>query len=332
MSFSYYRARDTQDALAVAASHPNAMFIAGGTDLMQLYKARVSAPGLVIDITRLGMAAIESRDGAHIAIGALARLSDIAEHPLIRAECPALTEALAASASPQVRHMATLGGNLLQRTRCAYFRDATLPCNKRQPGAGCGALDGENRLHALFGTSTQCVATHASDAAVALSASGARVRLLGREGERVVAIDDFFVPPGLEPARETVLAPGELIVAVEIPRTAWAKQSRYLKVRDRASFEFAIVSVAAGVLIEDGVIRVARITAGGVGTTPWRLYQCEAKLIDMPASAAAVSAAADSAGDGARPLRANGFKVELLRRAVLRVLRDLTGVSQGEAA
>jgi xanthine dehydrogenase YagS FAD-binding subunit len=323
VSFAYYRAQDASDALKIAASCTNAIFIAGGTDVMQLCKAGVSSPELVIDISRLPLDTIETRAGG-VAIGALARMNDVADHPLIRDGYRALAEALLASASPQVRNVATIGGNLLQRTRCAYFRSNTLPCNKRQPGSGCGALEGENRLHAIFGTSPQCLATHPSDLAVALVALDASVRLRGTSGERTLPIDEFFLLPGLEPARDTVLALGDLIIEVEIPATVWARRSHYRKVRDRASFEFAGVSVAAALLVEDGLIRVARVAAGGVGTKPWRLRHCELALVGEPVSLASLDAAAKRATEGARPLRRNAFKVELLRRTVLRVLRDLT--------
>jgi xanthine dehydrogenase YagS FAD-binding subunit len=299
------------------------MFIAGGTDVMQLCKAGVSSPELVIDISRLPLDTIETRAGG-VGIGALARMSDVADHPLIRDGYPALAEALLASASPQVRNVATIGGNLLQRTRCAYFRSNTLPCNKRQPGSGCGALEGENRLHAILGTSPQCLATHPSDLAVTLVALDASVRLRGTGGERTLPIDEFFLLPGLEPARDTVLTPGDLIIEVEIPATVWASRSHYKKVRDRASFEFAGVSVAAALRVEDGLIRVARLAAGGVGTKPWRLRECELALVGARVSMASLDAAAKRATEGARPRLRNAFKVELLRRTVLRVLRDLT--------
>jgi xanthine dehydrogenase YagS FAD-binding subunit len=233
MPFTYHRALDTADALARAARHPDAAFIAGGTELLQLWKSGISTPGVVIDISRLGPDTIEVRDGS-LVIGALAHLSDVADHPLVRGGCPAISEALLAGASPQVRNAATIGGNLLQRTRCVYFRSGTLPCNKRQPGSGCGARDGENRLHAIFGASAHCAATHPSDLAVALVAMDAIVRLRGPGGERALAVEDFFLLPGDQPQRETALAPGELLVGVEVPVGARARRSRYLKVRDRA--------------------------------------------------------------------------------------------------
>lgn len=318
--FAYARADDARSALD-AAARPGAAYIAGGTDLMQLWKAGIAAPDLVIDISRLPLDTVEPHaDG--IAIGALARMSDVADHPLVRDDYPAVAQALLASASPQVRNAATIGGNLLQRTRCAYFRGG-LPCNKRQPGSGCAAIAGENRLHAVFGASAHCAATHASDLAVALAALEARVRLRGMSGERVLPIEAFFLAPGESPERDTALEPGELIVAVELPRAAWARRSHYRKVRDRASFEFAVVSAAVALDVGDGTIRAARVAAGGVGTKPWRLHACEAALTGAAAGEAAFRAAAERAADGARPLSRNGFKLELLRRTVFRTLMDV---------
>src|SRR6266851_2155144 len=294
--FTYRRASDENDAVAMATAQPGAAFVAGGTDFMQLWKAGV---------------------------GALARMSDVADHALVRDEFPVIAEALLASASPQVRNVATIGGNLLQRTRCAYFRGAALPCNKRLPGSGCGALEGENRLHAIFGASDPCAATHPSDLAVALVALGATIRLRGGGGERVLPVEDFYRLPGEHPERETVLGDGELIVEIEVPRSAAAGRSHYLKVRDRASFEFAVVSAAVAVDVEDGLIRAAQIAAGGVGTKPWRLQACEASLAGARLDEAAFRQAAELAATGARPLSGNGFKIALLKRTVLRALKDV---------
>jgi xanthine dehydrogenase YagS FAD-binding subunit len=320
--FAYLRVSDEAAAVR-AAAEPGAAFIAGGTDLVQLWRAGAVAPDRVIDISRLPLDAIERRGGV-LALGALSRMSDIADHPLVRSHCPAIVDALLASASPQVRNVATIGGNLLQRTRCSYFRGTAFPCNKRRPGSGCGAHAGENRLHAIFGASDQCVATHASDVAVALVALDARARIRGRNGERMLRIEELFLLPGDRPERETSLAAGELIAAIEVPITPWARRSGYLKVRDRASFEFALVSAAAALEIEDGLIRTARIAAGGVGTKPWRLTACEAALVGAPPSEATFRAAAACAADGARPLSGNGFKLELLRRCVLRALSEVS--------
>ena len=322
--FAYRRARDDHDAVGIASARPGAAFIAGGTDLMQLWKTGISAPDLVIDISRLGLDAIEMRpDG--VAIGALARMSDVADHPAIREGYPAVAQALLASASPQIRNVATIGGNLLQRTRCAYFRGDTLPCNKRHPGSGCGAIDGENRLHAIFGASADCAATHASDLAVALVALDAVVRIRGEGGVRALPVEELYLPPGEHPERETVLSPGELIVEIAVPGGELARCSAYLKVRDRASFEFAVVSVAVALQVDGGVIKNARISAGGVGTKPWRLRNCEALLAGARPGEAAFRAAAGHAADGAAPLTGNGFKGELLKRLVFRALTDLRG-------
>ena len=322
--FAYRRALDDLDAVDIAAAQPGSAFIAGGTDLLQLWKTGNCAPDLVIDIGRLPLDGIEARAGG-VAIGALARMAEVADHPLIGDAYPAITQALLASASPQIRNVATIGGNLLQRTRCAYFRSDTLRCNKRQPGSGCGAIDGENRLHAIFGASSHCVATHASDLAVALVALDAVVQIRGRDGVRTLPVEDLFLLPDERPERETVLEPGELIVEIEIPASKLARRSAYIKVRDRASFEFAVVSGAVALQVEDGVIRSSRIAAGGVGTRPWRLRNCEALLTGMRANDDAFQAAADRAADGAEPLSRNGFKIELLKRVVFRALMDLRG-------
>jgi xanthine dehydrogenase YagS FAD-binding subunit len=313
---AYHRAMSEGAALALAAAHPDAAFIAGGIDLLQLFKQGPAAPAQLIDISRLPFDRIEpSADAIHI--GALARLADVARHPEIRRSHPALAQAIEASASPQVRNLATVGGNLLQRTRCGYFRSADLPCNKREPGSGCAARTGENRLHAIFGTSPHCAATHASDLAVALLALDASVHLRRHEAARVLPIAELFRLPGDTPERDSALEAGELIVAVEVPV---ARRSCYLKVRDRASFEFAVVSVAVALQVEDDVIRSARLAAGGVGTVPWRLAASERALTGARAEPAALAAAAAHAADGAQLLSQNGFKIELLRRTVLRAL------------
>ena len=320
---AYHRAASEGAALALAAAHPDAAFIAGGTDLLQLAKQGPAAPAKLIDISRLPLDRIEPRtdtsaDALHI--GALARLADVANHPEIRRDWPSLAQAIEASASPQVRNLATVGGNLLQRTRCGYFRSTDLPCNKRQPGSGCAARNGENRLHAIFGASPHCAATHASDLAVALLALDASVHVHGDETARVLPIAELFRLPGDTPQRDSALDAGELIVAVEVPAGTRAPRSRYLKVRDRASFEFAVVSVAVALEVERDVIRSARLAAGGVGTVPWRLTASERALAGARAEPAAFAAAAAHAADGAEALSQNGFKIELLRRTVRRAL------------
>jgi xanthine dehydrogenase YagS FAD-binding subunit len=319
--FAYARAEDEREALQLAAA-PGAAFIAGGTDFLQLWKAGIDAPDRVIDIARLPLAGIEREDD-RLVIGALARLADLAEHPAIRNELPVLADALLASASPQVRNAATVGGNLMQRTRCLYFRGPGFSCNKRAPGSGCGAIEGENRLHAILGASAACAATHPSDLAVALVALGAIVRLRGLAGERRVAVEDFYLLPGETPERETVLEPGELIVAVEVPRAAQPRRSGYRKLRDRASFEFAVVSAAIAAEVDDGRIESIRLAAGGIATKPWRLTACEAVLAGARLDDATLRAASALAADGARPLRDNGFKVELLERTMHRLLGDV---------
>jgi xanthine dehydrogenase YagS FAD-binding subunit len=317
--FAYTRATDEQDAVRLAAQ-PGAAFLAGGTDFLQLWKAGLAAPSRVIDIGRLALDRIDVRDDV-LVIGALARLADAAGHPSIRRELPGLAQALLASASPQVRNMATVGGNLMQRTRCLYFRGADFACNKRAAGSGCSAIEGENRQHAILGASSACVATHPSDLAVALVALGASVRLRGASGERRVALEDFFLLPGDTPERETVLAAGELLVAVEVPRAP--RRSAYLKLRDRASFEFAVVSACVAVEVQDDRIGTIRLAAGGVATRPWRLKACEAALAGARLDNVTLRTASDLAAEGARPLGGNGFKVELLQRTVHRLLADV---------
>jgi xanthine dehydrogenase YagS FAD-binding subunit len=320
--FAYYRALDERDACEIAAARPGAAYIAGGTDLMQLWKAGARTPELVIDISRLPLDQVGIRHGT-LRIGALARMRDVAEHPLIRSQFPVIREALLASASPQVRNVATIGGNLLQRTRCSYFRGSALPCNKRRPGSGCGAFEGVNRVHAIFGTSAHCAAPHASDLAVALVALDARIRLRSKAGERTLSIEDFFLVPGAQPERETLLADGELVIDIEVPSRALARRSRFLKLRDRAAFEFALVSLAVGLEVRDRFIRDVRIAAGGLATKPWRLRACEAELAGALVCAATFRKVAERAVDGAQPLSDNGYKVDLLRRIVLRALQEV---------
>jgi xanthine dehydrogenase YagS FAD-binding subunit len=321
-AFDYCRAENEREALEIAAEAPGAAFVAGGTDFLQLWREAATAPDLVIDISRLPLNTIEARGGG-VAIGALARMSDVADNPVIRSEYPAISQALLASASPQIRNVATVGGNLLQRTRCPYFRSTELPCNKRQEGSGCSAISGENRLHAIFGTSDHCVATNASDLAVALVALNARIRLRSRSHDRILPLEDFYSLPGQQPAQETVLRPGELLVETIVPNAALAHRSHYLKVRDRASFEFAVVSVAAALRIEKAKIVDVGLAAGGVGTKPWRLRASETALMGERPNERTFLAAAEKASDGASALRKNAFKIELLRRVVFRALKDL---------
>lgn len=319
-AFDYARADDPAEAVRRGAE-AGAAFLAGGTDLMQLWKSGATAPARVIDISRLTLDGIEAAGGS-VRIGALARLSDVAAHHAV----PALVaEAILASASGQVRNMATVGGNLLQRTRCVYFRGHDLPCNKRDPGSGCGALEGENRQAALFGASPACVAAHPSDLAVALAALDAKVTILGQAGERNLSLEALYRLPGVTPDRDTALEPGELITTVDIP--AFTGPTTYLKVRDRASFEFAVVSVAAALRIENGLIAEARLAAGAVASRPWRLRAAEAALAGKPPTAKTFAAAGEAAIESAAPLAGNGFKVALLRNAVVRALETLGGAA-----
>ena len=323
-SFQYSRAANVHDAL-IQASRPGTSFLAGGTDLLQLWKAGAIAPAAVVDISRLPLDHVGFIDG-QLSLGALARLSDVAAHPDVTRYHPLIASAILASASGQIRNMATVGGNLLQRTRCPYFRGERLACNKRLPGSGCGALGGENRQAALFGASESCVATHASDLAVALSALGAEVEVVGAEGERRFPLRDLYRLPAETPERDTNLTAGELVTGIRIPNASrFAARSSYLKIRDRASFEFAVVSVAAVLHIENGRIVEAGLAAGGVAPLPWRLTRSEAVLVGRAPDAQAIAAAADIAVEHARPLAHNGFKITLLRNAVIRSLQTIGG-------
>ena len=315
--FSYRTARSEQDAITAAMA--GGRYLAGGTTLVDLMREEVERPERLIDINRLALRDIRL-DRDKLVLGALARMADVAADPATRQAQPLIVEALLEGASPQLRNMASIGGNLLQRVRCPYFRSLDAACNKRDPGSGCAAIDGINGGHAILGTSDHCVATHPSDLAVALVALDGVVLLRGPEGERRLRVEELYRLPGDTPHLEHTLAPGELIVAVEVPHGAYAAGARYLKVRDRASYEFALVSVAAALEVEEGVVRAARLAAGGVGTMPWRLRRCEDALIGRRADRAAWQAAADLATEGARPLSGNHFKVELLRRTVVRAL------------
>jgi xanthine dehydrogenase YagS FAD-binding subunit len=314
----YVRPADTSAALA-AAQGDGARYLAGGTTLVDLMRLDVMAPAALVDVGRLPLAAIAER-GDRLHIGALARNADVAYHPVVARRYPLLAEAILAGASPQVRNMATVGGNLLQRTRCPYFRDVATACNKRTPGAGCAALEGYTRSHAILGTSEACIATHPSDMCVALIALDAVVhtRLDGRD--RAIAIGDFHLAPGAHPEIETALAAGELITAVELPPSPFTAHSRYVKVRDRAAFAFALASAAVGLDVDGGRIRAARVALGGVATRPWRALAAEEALVGQPPGRAAFERAARAAVAGATPRRDNTFKVELAQRTVVRAL------------
>lgn len=308
---------------AVGHGGDGSAYLAGGTTLVDLMKLEVLTPSHVVDINRLPLRDVRL-DGRGLHLGALARMNAVATDRRVVTEYPVLAQALLASASGQLRNMASIGGNLLQRTRCGYFRDTTTPCNKRQPGSGCSALYGENRTHAVLGTSDQCVATHASDLAVALVALDAVVELTGRTGRRSVPLADFYREPGTTPQIENDLRPGELITGVTVPRSE-ARRSTYLKIRDRQSYEFALASAAVAVQLRGEVIQQARVAVGGVGTRPWRLPAVERALAGQPLRENVVTAAAAHAAAGARPLARNGFKVALVQRTIVRALMSLGG-------
>jgi xanthine dehydrogenase YagS FAD-binding subunit len=322
--FSLSRAGDAVTAIAAHAHDPALAFIAGGTDLLGLMKDRAALPERLLDINGLpDMARIEALPDGGLRIGALARMSDVAADVEVRRRFPMIAEALLFAASGQLRNMASIGGNILQRTRCPYFRDGDdLPCNKRQPGSGCAALRGLNRNHAIFGWSEACVATHASDVAVAFAALDADVIVRGRSGERSIPFGDFYRLPGDTPQRDTALERGDLIVAVEVPAQEAGRASHYLKVRDRQSYEFALVSAAAALATDGRRIRSARLALGGVAHKPWRLTAAETALrgASLDDVEALKSAIATSFTD-AKPLADNGFKVELARRVSLRALQ-----------
>ncbi|HEX6352102.1 xanthine dehydrogenase family protein subunit M [Actinophytocola sp.] len=309
---------------ALKLANPDSAFLAGGTTLVDLMKLDVMTPRHVIDINGLDLCGITANHNG-LRIGAMARMSDVANHSEVANRYPMLTQALLLSASGQIRNMASVGGNLLQRTRCDYFRDVRTPCNKREPGSGCPAQTGENRNHAILGTSTACVATHPSDLAVALVALGASVRLRGREGVRQVPLDQFYRLPGDTPHLENQLRPGELITEVLVPALSWARRSTYLKIRDRSSYEFALTSVAVALDLRDGTVHNARIAVGGVGARPWRLPAVEDALRQHRPTADHVQAAAARAAEGARPLAHNGFKVTLMQRTITRAVLNLAG-------
>lgn len=323
-AFGYVRASDTRGAVAQVAERRGATFIAGGTDLLNLMKDGIERHDRLVDINDLPLSGIRETRGA-LRIEALARMSDVAAHPAVRAGFPVLAQALM-GASPQVRNMAAIGGNLLQRTRCDYFRDTASACNKRDPGSGCSALEGENRAHAILGGSSSCIAVNPSDMAVALLALDATVLTSGPDGERRIRFEDFHLVPGTTPQRETVLRHGELVVAVEVTRSALSRQSLYLKLRDRSTFGFAVVSVAAALDIRDGIVRDARLTFGGVATKPWRSPRAEAALRGRRLSEVTIAAAGRAAVQGAVPRQHNAFKVELLQRALSMVVKDLGGI------
>ena len=323
--FTYVRPADARAATA-AAGASGASFLAGGTTLIDLMRLEVMSPSAVVDLGRLPLAAVE-RHGDGIRIGAMARNADVATHATVVERYPLLAQALLAGASPQVRNMATVGGNLLQRTRCPYFRDLAVPCNKRTPGAGCSALEGYTRSHAILGTSASCIATHPSDMCVALAALDAIVHTRNGGRERAIPFGDFHTLPGEQPEVENVLEQGELVTHVELPASPFAAHAHYVKVRDRAAFAFALASAAVGLDVADGRIRAARIALGGVATKPWRASEAEQALVGQPPSRATFERAAAAAIVDPKPRRDNAFKVGLAKRTIVRALELAWGKS-----
>src|SRR5918996_3412128 len=309
--FKYTRASDAVAAARAVTANPNAKFLAGGTNILDLMKEDVERPNELVDLTRLKLAEIKPARGG-VSIGALAKNTETANHPLIRRDYPLLTQAIVAGASGQLRNMATNGGNLMQRTRCQYFYDTAMPCNKREPGTGCGAREGLNRIHAIFGWSEKCVATYPGDMANALYALDAQVKIRNASGrERTIPINDFHRLPGDTPEKDNNLAHGELITAIELPKSNFAKNSYYLKVRDRASYAFALVAVAAALELDGDRVRDARVVLGGVAHKPWRSQEAEAALAGQRANEATFRQAATAAFADARPLEHNRYKVDL---------------------
>ena len=319
-AFAFERARDA--AAAVEAGADGATFLGGGTNLVDLMKLGVAEPTRLVDVSRLPHDTVEETGQGTLRIGAAVRNTDLAAHPLIRERYPVLSEAVLAGASGQLRNLATVGGNLLQRTRCSYFQDVTKPCNKRQPGSGCPAREGEHRNHAILGHSEHCVATHPSDMAVALAAIEGTVEVLGANGERTIPLPGLHRLPGDRPQHDTVLNAGDLITAIELSKPA--PRSVYRKVRDRASFAFAVFSVAAVVELADGAVKDARIALGGVAHVPWRAERAEAVLRGREPTPEAFAEAADAELEAAEPLRDNAFKVQLARNVLVRTLSELT--------
>jgi xanthine dehydrogenase YagS FAD-binding subunit len=320
IGFQYSRASNVADAIRQMAESPGAKFVAGGTNLVDLMKMDVEQPVKLIDVTRLPLDKVEKTPGGGLRIGALVRNSDLAYHPMVERSYPMLSSALLAGASQQLRNMASVGGNLLQRTRCAYFYDIATPCNKRKPGTGCSAVGGLNRMHAILGTSDACIAVHPSDMCVALAVLDAKVHVAGPRGEREIPFSDFHRLPGDTPQRDTNLDTGELITLIELPPRGFAENYTYLKIRDRLSYAFALVSVAVGLELEGGNIKEARFALGGVAHKPWRNAEAEASLRGKAAGKTAFAQAADLVLRDAKGSGHNAFKIDLARQAIVRAL------------
>ena len=333
INFQYSRATDVADAVRQMAGDPRAKFVAGGTNLIDLMKMDVEQPTRVIDITRLPLKQVDLTPGGGLRIGALVRNTDLAYHPLVGQRYPVLASAIMAGASQQLRNMASTGGNLLQRTRCAYFYDTATPCNKRAPGSGCSAIGGHNRIHAILGASDACIATHPSDMCVALAMLDAKVHVTGPSGDRAIAFADFHRLPGDTPQRDTNLNAGEIITAVELPPKGFAANYTYLKIRDRLSYAFALVSVAVGLELDGQTIKEGRFALGGVAHRPWRDPQAEAALRGQPANAATFARAADALLRAAKGYEHNSFKIDLARRCIVRTLTQAArGTPQSQSS
>lgn len=321
--FEFKRSNDISGAVQLAQD-TDARFVAGGTTLLDLMKLDVEHPRHVIDINSLPLKQVETLPDGGLKVGALVRNSDLAHHPDVQRNYPLLSQALLSGASAQLRNMATTGGNLLQRTRCVYFRDTAMPCNKREAGTGCSAIEGYNRMLAILGTSDQCIATNPSDMNVALTALEATIHIRGGKGERAVAIGDFFKLPGTTPHIENSLEQGDLITHVSIPATAAGTRSHYLKLRDRASYEFALASAAVVLRLQKGRIHYVRIAMGGIGTKPWRCLEAEKVLVGKPTAVSSYHAAAEAELHHAKPQSENAFKIELAKRCLVHALHTVT--------
>jgi len=328
-TFEFIRPADAAAAVTAAAQASTAQqgadvrFVAGGTTLLDLMKLNVETPARLIDISRLPLATVEATPDGGLKIGATVRNSDLASHPTVRRDYAVLSQAILAGASAQLRNMATTAGNLLQRTRCMYFRDPAMPCNKREPGTGCPAITGSNRTLAVLGTSENCIATNPSDMNVAMAALEATVHVQGPKGSRAVPIGDFHLLPGRTPQRETVLEPGDLVTHVTLPPPITGSRQVYLKLRDRASYEFALASAAVVITLAGGTVTRARVALGGVGTKPWRSPEAETALVGQMANATNFRKAAEAAMRGARPQTENAFKIELAKRCLTHALHTV---------
>ena len=333
IDFQYSRARDVADAVRLLAAEPTAKFIAGGTNLIDLMKYEVEHPARLIDISRLPLKSVEETAAGGLRIGALVPNSDLAYHPLVERRYPLLSSAILAGASAQLRNMASTGGNLLQRTRCCYFYDTATPCNKREAGSGCSAIDGLNRMHAILGTSEACIATHPSDMCVVLAVLEAKVHVTGPAGERTIAFADFHRLPGDTPQRDTNLESDEIITAVELPARGFSANYSYLKIRDRLSYAFALVSIAVGLELDGGSIKDARLALGGVAHKPWRDTAAEAALRGQPANEATFTQAANLLLRDAKGYAHNTFKIDLARRGIVRALTQAArGTPQSQSS